>query len=174
VKEEFNMKCHFLILSILVSLVAASAQAGPENVNWPGDYKRTLTHYFSGDRTANEKQIIRIYANDAAIAGVQADGKLPFGSVLVAELYAVQLDEKEQPVISSLGRRIAKNLAAIVVMQRGQGFDAGYPDHLTTGDWEFAVFNPAGQKLDKDVTGCRACHHPLVDKEFVFSYEHLR
>ena len=168
------MKCHCLILSIFVSLVAASAQAGPENVNWPGDYKSSFTHYFSGDRTANEKQIIRIYANDAAIAGVHADGKLPFGSVLVAELYAVQLDEKEQPLISSLGRRIAKNLAAIVVMQRGQDFDAGYPDHLTTGDWEFAVFNPAGQKLDKDVTGCRTCHHPLVDKEFVFSYEHLR
>jgi len=168
------MERHYLIFSILVSLVAASAQAGPENVNWPGDYKRTFTLYFSGDRTVNEKQLIRIYANETAIAGVKENGKLPFGSALVGELYAVQLDEKEQPVMSSLGRRIAKNLAAIVVMQRGQGFDAGYPDHLTTGDWEFAVFNPAGQKLNKDIIECRACHHPLVDKEFVFSYEHLR
>ena len=167
------MKHHCLIFSILISLTAASAQAGPENVNWPGDYKRTFTHYFSGDRTANDKQIIRIYANDKALAGVQANGKLPFGSVLVGELYAVQLDEKDQPVISSLGRKIASNLAAIVVMERGKGFDADYPDNLTTGDWEFAVFNTAGEKLDKDVTACRTCHHPLVDKEFVFSYEHL-
>lgn len=168
------MKRHCLIISILISIVAASAQAGSENVNWPGDYKRTFTHYFSGDRTANEKQIIRIYANDKAIAGVQSNGKLPFGSVLVGELYAVQLDEKERPVTSGLGRRIAKNLAAIVVMQRGEGFDSGYPENLTTGNWEFAVFNSEGQKLEKDITGCRACHHPLVDKEFVFSYEHIR
>ena len=93
--------------------------------------------------------------------------------MLVGELYAVQLDENEQPVISSLGRRIPNNLSAIVVMQRGQDFDSGYPEHLTAGNWEFAVFNPAGQKLDKDITACRACHHPLGDKKFVFSYEHL-
>ena len=168
------MKRHLLILTIFFSLVATLAQAGPENVQWPGDYKSNFTHYFSGDRTANDKQIIRIYANETAIEGMQTDGKLPFGSVIVGELYSVQVDEKEQAVISDLGRRIAKNLAAIVVMQRGDGFDAGYPDHLTTGDWEFAVFNPAGKRMDKDITGCRACHHPLTDKEFLFSYQHLR
>ena len=168
------MKRHCLIFSIFISLVVTLAQAGLENVKWPGDYKSNFTHYFSGDRTANDKQIIRIYANETAIAGMQADGKLPFGSVVVGELYAVQVDEKEQAIMSDLGRKIAKNLAAIVVMQRGEGFDAGYPDHLKTGNWEFAVFNPAGQRLDKDITGCRACHHPLTDKEFVFSYQHLR
>ena len=167
------MKISYLLFSFSASFLVASVQAGPENVDWPGDYKSNFTLYFSGDRTANEQQMIRIYANDAAIAGRKSDGKLPFGSVLVGELYAVQLDEKEQPVISSLGRRIPNNLAAVVVMQRGQDFDSGYPEHLTTGNWEFAVFNPAGQKLDKDITACRACHHPLGDKEFVFSYEHL-
>lgn len=168
------MKRHHLIFSIFISLVATLAQAGSENVKSPGDYKSNLTHFFSGDRTANDKQIIRIYANETAIAGMQADGKLPFGSVVVGELYTVQVDEKEQAVVSDLGRKIAKDLAAIVVMERGEGFDAGYPDHLKTGNWEFAVFNPAGQRLDKDITGCRACHHPLTDKEFLFSYQHLR
>jgi len=168
------MKRHCLIFGILFCLVAVPAHAGPENVKWPGDYKNTFTHYFSGDRTANDKQVIRIYANDIALTGLQEKGALPFGSVLVGELYAVKLDESEQPVISSLGRRIANDLSAIVVMERGKDFDAGYPDNLTTGDWEFAVFSPEGKKLDKDISGCRTCHHPLVDKEFVFSYEHIR
>jgi len=168
------MKRVCLILNILAGLFSATALAGPENVNWPGDYKSNFTFYFSGDRTANEKQAIRIYANDTALSGVRNDGKLPFGSVVVGELYMVRLDEKEQPIKSSLGQRISDKLAAIVVMQRGKGFDKGYPDHLTTGDWEFAVFSPEGQRLDKDITGCRACHHPLTDKEFLFSYEHLR
>lgn len=156
----------------VVSLIATSVQAGPENVNWPGNYKSNFTHYFSGDRTANNKQIIRLYANDTAITGVRSNGKLPYGSVVVGELYAVRMDG-DQPVLSALGRRIAEKLAAIVVMQRGDGFDAGYPETLTTGNWEFAVFSPDGKKLDKDITECRACHHPLTDKEFLFSYEHL-
>ncbi len=167
------MKCHFTYFSILISLVTTSALAGSANVNWPADYKHKFTHYFSSDRTANH-QIIRLYANDAAITGVQENGKLPNGSVVVGELYAAQMDDKNQPVLSGLGRRIIKNLAAIVVMQRGDGFDAEYPDVLKTGNWEFAVFSPTGQRLEKDITGCRACHHPLTDKEFLFSYEHLR
>lgn len=168
------MKCHFIYFSILISLVTTSALAGSANVNWPVDYKQKFTHYFSGDRTVNNNQVIRLYANDAAIAGVHANGKLPNGSVVVGELYAAQMDDKKQPVLSGLGRRIIKNLAAIVVMQRGDGFDAEYPDELKTGNWEFAVFSPTGQRLEKDITACRACHHPLTDKEFLFSYEHLR
>ena len=168
------MKQLCLIFNLVISLVATAALAGPENVQWPGDYKRDFTFYFSGDRTANDKQQIRIYANDVALSGARANGKLPFGSVLVGELHAVQLDDKEQAVKSDLGQRIANKLAAIVVMQRGDGFDKGYPEHLTTGNWEFAVFSPEGKRLNKDITGCRACHHPLTDKEFVFSYQHLQ
>lgn len=87
------MKCHFTYFSILISLVTTSALAGSANVNWPADYKRKFTHYFSGDRTANH-QIIRLYANDAAITGVQANGKLPNGSVVVGELYAAEMEQK--------------------------------------------------------------------------------
>lgn len=165
--------CLIFSIFIFISLIATSSQGGPENVNWPGDYKRNFTHYFSGDRTANNKQIIRLYANDVAISGAGANGKLPYGSVVVGELYAARMDG-DQPVLSILGRRIAEKMAAIVVMQRGEGFDAGYADEFKTGDWEFAVFSPDGKKLEKDITGCRACHHPLTDKEFLFSYEHLR
>ena len=168
------MKFYSFLFTILVSLFFSTAQAGSENVNWPDDYKNNFTHYFSGDRTVNNKQIIRLYANDIAISGFRSNGKLPNGSVVVGELYAARMDDKGQPVLSSLSRRIAEKLSAIVVMERGDGFDAGYPDGLKTGNWEFAVFNTAGKKLEKDITGCRACHHPLTDKEFIFSYEHLR
>lgn len=168
------MKRQRFFLGIIVSLFTSIVLAGSENVNWPGHYKSNFTHYFSGDRTANNHQIIRLYANDVAISGARTNGKLPDGSVVVGELYAAQMDGKGQPVLSGLGRRITEKLSAIVVMERGEGFDVGYPEPLTTGNWEFAVFSPAGKKLDKDITGCRACHHPLTEKEFLFSYEHLR
>ena len=156
-----------------LGLFASGAVAGPENVNWPADYKMAFTNILEGDRTANDKQVIRIFANPAAVQGARSDGKLPYGSVLVAELYSAKLDADGEPVISGLGRRIIEKLAAIVVMERGKGFDAEYPEELKVGDWEFAVFSPAGKRLEKDVTGCRACHHPLNDSEFVFSYEHI-
>ncbi len=162
-----------LCAGIGLGLFASGAVAGPENVNWPADYKMAFTHVLEADRTADDKQVIRIFANPTAVQGAQSDGKLPYGSVLVAELYSAKLDADGEPVISELGRRIIDKLAAIVVMERGEGFDAEYPEELKVGDWEFAVFNPSGKRLEKDVTGCRACHHPLTDSEFVFSYEHI-
>jgi hypothetical protein len=150
-----------------------AVHAGPENVEWPANYKTEFANVFNGDRTANDKQVIRIFANETAVAGARADGKLPYGSVVVGELYSVKLNADGKPVTSALGRRIIDKPAAIVVMQRGQRFDAEYADELKVGDWEFAVFSPAGDRLNKDVTACRQCHHPLADKEFLFSYEHL-
>ncbi len=156
-----------------LGLFVSGAVAGPENVSWPADYKMAFMNVLEGDRTANDKQVIRIFANPTAVQGAQSDGKLPYGSVLVAELYSAKLDADGEPVMSGLGRRIIDKLAAIVVMERGKGFDAEYSEELKVGDWEFAVFSPSGKRLDKDVTGCRACHHPLTDSEFVFSYEHI-
>lgn len=156
-----------------LGLVAAGAVAGPENVEWPGDYKSNFTNYYNGDRTANDKQVIRVFANDIAVAGAEKDGKLPFGSVLVGELYAVHVDSEDEAVESVLGRRIIDKFSAVVVMERGEGFDKEYGADLKVGDWEFAIFSPDGKRLDKSITGCRECHHPLTDSEFVWSYEHL-
>lgn len=167
------MNANVLSLGLAIALSAPAVHAGPENVDAPGNYRQEMIQYYSGDRTANEKQAIRIYANTKAVEGKQADGKLPYGSVLVGEIYTVKADASGATMTSTLGRRIPDKLAAVVVMERGQGFDSGYPDELKTGDWEFAVFSPDGKRLDKPVADCRACHHPLAGQEFVFSYQHL-
>ena len=156
-----------------LGLFATAAAAGPENVSLPADYKTTFTSYYEGDRVGNDKQVIRLFANQTAAKGAAKDGKLPYGSVIVGEIYSVKVDGEGNTVESALGRRIIDKLAAVVVMERGEGFDRGYAKELTVGDWEFAVYSAAGEKLDKDVTACRECHHPLQDKEFLWSYEHL-
>lgn len=167
------MKPRFLLAGLAIALSAPALHAGPENVSAPGNYREDFVMYFSGDRSANDKQAIRVYANDIALEGKLADGKLPYGSVIVGEIYSVEIDASGMAKTSTLGRRIRDRLAALVVMERGEGFDAGYPDELKTGDWEFAVFSPDGKRLDKDITACRSCHHPLANQEFVFSYQHL-
>lgn len=162
-----------LAAGIGIGLFATAAAAGPEKVNLPADYKKTFTSYYEGDRIGNDKQFIRLFANETAAMGAAKDGKLPYGSVIVGEIYSVKVDGEGNTVESALGRRIVDKLAAVVVMERGEGFDKGYAEELTVGDWEFAVYSAAGEKLDKDVTACRECHHPLQDKEFMWSYEHL-
>ncbi len=157
-----------------LGVFATTATAGPEQVTLPADYKRTFTAYYEGDRVGdNDKQVIRLFANEAAVKGAAKDGKLPYGSVIVGEIYSVKVDGEGNSIVSALGRRVIEKLAAVVVMERGEGFDEGYAEELKVGDWEFAVYSAAGEKLDKDVTACRECHHPLQDKEFVWSYEHL-
>lgn len=165
------------IAAAAVSLGALSvvALAGSHDIalDFPANYKSEFTNYFTGDRQ-NGTQIISIYANDIALNGARADGKMPYGSVLLAELTPAATDTDGEPMESSLGHLISSGeVKAIVLMQRIEGNDARYADDLKVGDWEFEVFSPSGENLAKDTTACRECHHPYADQEFMFSIEHL-
>ncbi len=84
-----------------------------------------------------EVQTIKLFKNDIAREGVQKDGKLPSGSVHVAEIYAALKDHEDIIVQSVIGRRILGDFKAIAVMERRDGWDDQYPDDLTVDDWEF-------------------------------------
>ena len=163
------------ILVGLFSLLATPLIAVEDRVlKFPKDYRENFTLYFTGDRLFEDEQTIRIFANDIALKGAQSDGKLPDGSVLVAEIFAAKTDADGEVIESSMSRRIPAKFKAIAVMERRSGWDDQYSDELKVGDWEFEVFSPDGKNLGKDTTACRECHHPLVDSEFMFSVEHLR
>lgn len=152
---------------------AAGHAAKDVELAYPAGYKSSFVNYFTGDRQ-NGKQVIALYANQLAIQGAQANGELPYGSVLVGELYPAVTNADGEPAESALGHLISTGkAAAIVVMQRIEGNDERYEDDLKVGDWEFEVFSPTGENLAKDTTACRECHHPLDDTEFLFSREHL-
>jgi len=165
-------------LALTTTLLAAAATtpliaADDRVLDFPEGYKENFTLYFTGDRVFEEEQTIKIFANDIALEGVQKDGKLPDGSVLVAELYAALKDSEGDVVESQIGRRVPGDFKAIAVMERRKGWDDQYPEELKVGDWEFEVFSTSGENLGKDTSGCRECHYPLTDTEFMFSVEHL-
>lgn len=160
-------------LTLACSLVAGTVMAGDVALDLPSDYKTTLDNYMISDRLGQEDQVISLFANDIARAGAAADGKLPYGSVLVGEIYAAKTNAAGEVIESEIGRRVPAELKAIVMMERREGWDAQYPDELKVGDWEFEVFSPAGENLGKDTTACRECHHPLTDTEFTWSYAHI-
>ena len=48
-----------------------------------------------------------------------------------------------------------------------------FPDGLKNGDWDFAIFKPSGERLNKDLNTCRSCHAPMAKTQHLFSLEHL-
>lgn len=162
----------FLMLGLVAIAGAAQVHAEEERIAFPADYK-SFTNYLSLDRVQNHDQIIRLFANDMALDAANAGKELPSGSILVGEIYAAKKDTDGNVVTSSLDRRIRGKLAAVAVMQKGDGWGASFTDEFRNGDWDFAIFSPDGKRLDKDLNACRQCHAPLVDKQHVFSLEHL-
>lgn len=158
-----------------LSLVALAAPAtAGEGITFPADYKTTFTNYLSLDRTQNEDQIIRLFANDKTLAAVKAGKEIPDGAVIVGEIYKAKLGPDGKPIVSSLGRRVRDKLAVIAVMEKRAGFGKDLPDELQNNGWDFAAFKPDGSGAGKDHNTCRACHAPLKDTQHLFSLEHMK
>lgn len=163
------------VLGLAASLIMVSALSvkAADEIDFPADYKTAFTNYLSLDRTQNDDQIIRLYANDKALEAAKAGKELPDGSIIVGEVYKAKLDKDGKPIVSSLGRKVRNKFALIAVMQRKAGFGKDLPAELQNGDWDFAAFKPDGTRAKKDLNSCRACHAPLTDSQHLFSLEHL-
>ena len=134
-----------------------------------------MQNYVSLDRTQNADQVIRLFAPKEALDAAKSGTELPYGTVLVAEIYKAKKNRDGEVIKSSLGRRIRDKFAAIAVMQKEKGWGEQYPEALRNGDWDFAIFNPKGERLvDKDLNSCRGCHAPLKDTQHLFSLEHMK
>lgn len=162
----------FALTSAFLLATAHGGESEAASIAFPADYA-TYANYLSLDRTQNHDQIIRLFANDTAMAGPDAQGKLPYGSILVAEVYKAKKDADGNVMTSMLDRRIRGDLALIAVMQREQGWGQGYPEDLSNENWEFATFKPDGSVAPKDLDACRACHAPLEETNHLFSIEHF-
>ena len=177
-REDKDMRILLTAIGLAsIVLTYATVHDSPQSTNpdieYPEGYEQTFTNYLSLDRTQNPDQIIRLFGNDIAMQGPDDDGKLPYGSVLVAEVYKAKKDADGKVLTSALGRRIRGDLALIAVMQREEGWGESYPESLRNGNWDFAAFKPNGEVADKNLDACRACHAPLKSMNHVFSYEHF-
>lgn len=156
-------------LGVLVNV----AMADEERITFPADYSTKFYNYLSLDRVQNDDQIIRLFANDVALDAAREGRELPNGSVVVGEVYKAKKDNDGNVMQSSLGRRVRDKLAAIAVMEKGEGWGAAFSEDLRNGDWDFAIFAPDGKRLNKDLNSCRSCHAPLTETQHLFSFQHL-
>lgn len=159
--------------ALALTMAAAGAQEEAERIAFPAGYASGFQNYVSVDRVQNPDQVIRLFANDIALEGRGEDGRYREGSILVGEIYGARTDAEGNVLESSLGRRVRDKLAAVAVMEKRAGWGEAFPEELRNGDWDFAIFSPGGERLERDLDGCRACHAPHGDIDHVFSHEHL-
>lgn len=158
--------------SVALGIVTTVALADDARIAFPENYK-DFENYLSLDRVQNHDQIIRLFANDAALEAAREGRELPNGSVIVGELYKAKKDADGNIVESSLGRRVRDKFFAVAVMEKQEGWGDTHPEQFRNGDWDFAIFSPDGKRLDKDLNGCRGCHAPLASTQHLFSLDHL-
>lgn len=163
-----------VIFAATMSFVASFATAERERISFPKNYRTELVNYLSLDRTQNDDQVIRLFAPKEALEAAKSGKELPYGTVLVAEVYKAKKDADGEVIESSLGRRIRDKFAAVAVMQKEKGWGEKFTDETRNGDWDFAIFKPSGERLvKKDLDKCRTCHAPLKDTQHLFSLEHM-
>ncbi|WP_067861684.1 cytochrome P460 family protein [Neptuniibacter marinus] len=163
------------VIALTAGIIGSSlCWAGPgDEINFPADYLTNFTPYLSLNRTQNPDQYIRLYINDKGLSGTEENGQLPYGTVIVGEVYKVEKDADGKVINSTLGERVINKLAVLAVMERREGAAAEYPEGMGNDDWDFAAFKPSGERANKDLTQCAACHAPHTGSHHLFSYQHI-
>jgi hypothetical protein len=162
-----------VICAVLLPL--GPALAGSDVVSYPEGYQENFTHFTTRNRDDERKQVVKIFANDKALASAKDGAPLESGSVIVMEVYKAELDANEQPVKGPDGFFVPAELAAITVMETRTGWGADYPEEWRNDEWEFAAFTADDRSLVKrDYQPCFACHKPLAGADYLFSFDALK
>ena len=150
------------------------AKALAENkVALPGNFRETFTRYSVSDQ-AGPKRVRHNFLNESVVGSLDSNGMLAHRATIVTEIYAAKLDDADKPVVGEDGHFVSDKLLAYAVMEKRQGWGDAIPPELRNGDWNYAVFN--ADKIVKEgvnQAACLACHKPLHDADYLFSYQAL-
>jgi len=157
------------LVAVSCATMQMSAPSKDGEVALPADYK-SWPKFLSEVQKPDIKQVRELYVNTTGAKTTQGQ---PFsnGTVFVMELYKAKVKEDGTLVTGNDGKLVKGDLAKIFVMGKGEGWGQGAPEGLKNGDWLYAAYSQDGKPLAEDFTKCRACHLPLVQKDFVHRYD---
>ncbi len=146
---------------------------GVNRVTFPSDFRETFTRYSISDQ-AGPKRVRYNFLNESAVGGLDSKGMLPDRATIVTEIYAAKVDDSGNPVTGEDGHFVPDKLLAHAVMEKRRGWGDAIPPELRNGNWNYAVFK-ADKSLKEGVNqaACLACHKPLHDADYLFSYQAL-
>ncbi len=165
--------CRGCLAAVTGILAATAVHAGAENVTFPADYKTTFTYWMTSERFDNN-QVRYLWANDLAFDAAAAGGALPDGAQFIMEVYGAKVDADGEPILDADDQLMPDAVKVLAVMEKGAGWGDAYPEEERNGDWEYAFFAPDGSLMTEvDTAGCRACHLPFAEDDFVIYREVL-
>ena len=162
------------VCAIGAGVLAGSVAAGPENIKFPDGYDKGVL-YAIVDRH-DIKQYRELYSTPEAVKAVREGKPIPHGTVLTLVQYGAKKDEKGNPVKDAKGRFVKGDLIAYTVMEKRQGWGAGYPAEWRNGEWEYAAFTKdkkPNAKAHANIKNCFDCHKPHEGQDFVISLASL-
>lgn len=135
----------------------------------PANY-RGWSKFLSAVQRPDAKQVRELYMNPVAAGGTQAAG-FPNGTVFVMENYAAAANADGTLQQGPDGKLVKGALLRVFVMGKNAGWGESAPEGLKNGDWIYAAYLANGEKAPEPTQTCRACHLPLVNKDFVHRYD---
>jgi Cytochrome P460 len=160
-----------LALAATLALLAADAEAGPEKIAFPENYKQWAS--FGVVDRPDIKAVRTYYVNPEALAASKPREPAPHGTVLVMEVRKAKLGADGNPETDEKGRFIATDeITSINVQAKGEGWGAEYPDDKRNGEWEYASFKPDGMRnAGAKYEACFSCHLQRGDeRDYTFVY----
>ena len=160
-----------LVLGLIAIPLHTQAGGNPDHVKFPQGYEKDFKQYATMNR-ANQTQVAKLYANEAAVNSYTKDSKSGSGSVIVMEIYDTKKGGDGKPVAGKDGLFEIDSLAAVAVMENKDNWEASFSKEDRTGNWGFAVYNPDGTAKSNDLN-CVQWHTPLQAQDYLFTYQKL-
>jgi len=140
-------------------------RAAGEQTAFPGEFG---VHYATV--AGGQVDLVRdLYANQTALDAVRSGNPLPYGSVLIRNVYDVERDAAGVPVKDAKGNLTRSKLLFTAVMEKQAGWH-----EFPAGEWKYRSFAPDKTPMTESVTRCFECHNKVRDQDFVFSLDRMR
>lgn len=135
---------------------------------FPADYK-SWPKFLLEVQKAEAKQVRDLYINTTGARTTQGQ-PFPNGTVMVMEIYKAKANG-DALLTGADGKLVKGDLAKVFVMGKGDGWGQDVADNMKNGNWLYGAFGPDGKPLMEDFNKCRACHAPLMQKDYVHRYD---
>jgi len=143
-------------------------------LEFPKDFPSAYSQYTTVNREDN-KQVRHLYLDNESMQAFKTKGVLPIESTLVMAIYKAKLNDESQLIEGSDGFYQKDALAAYAVMRKELDWGSKLPTEIRNGDWKYGFFKPNKEHHQtRNIAKCMACHKPLSDQEFMFSFDSLK
>ena len=154
------------------ALLAATAWAGANFVHFPTGFERSYVMLLQVDKI-HTAELRRVYMNPEAVRQVKPDAPLPYGTRIVMADWTAKLGADNKPLVDAQGHFVPDKPIVTLVQEKQPGWgDRRRVGQGWAGEWEFALFSPAGELLvdhGSVYQPCFDCHNlrPTMDYTYV-------